>query len=93
MGAVRIGLAALIAVHRDEQTTTGTDRRGGEEVGIPAGSTDVVDKLVVARALAAERDGHLEQALVMLLQLLDPDSTLVFSGLRPRRMPVADRCG
>ncbi len=68
------GLIALIAGHRDDQTTMRTHLRGAEDVWIPAGYC-LANYLFIARGLAAERDGQPEQALAVLLEILDPEST------------------
>jgi DNA-binding CsgD family transcriptional regulator len=75
------GFAACIAVHRDDQTTMSTHLRGAEDVAIPTSHIGGADHLFVARALAAERDGQPEQALALLLEVLDPESTRLFPHL------------
>ena len=64
-----MGIAAYIAVHRDDQTTMRTHLRGAEDVAIPAAQIGLAYLLFVARALAAERDGQPEQALAVLLEV------------------------
>ena len=81
------GLIALIAGHRDDQTTMRTHLRGAEDVWIPAGYC-LANYLFIARGLAAERDGQPEQALAVLLEILDPESTRLF----PQLSHDSDKC-
>jgi len=76
------GLAALIAVHRDDETAMKAHLRTSDEE-IPSGSMHLADNLLVAGALAAERDRQPERALTALLDVLDPGSTRLFSRLSP----------
>jgi DNA-binding CsgD family transcriptional regulator len=82
------GIAAGIAVHRGDEATMSTYLRGAEGVEIPAAHVGMADNLFVARALVAERDGQPEQALVTLLEMLDPES----SGLFPQLSHNPDKC-
>jgi DNA-binding CsgD family transcriptional regulator len=88
VGMNLVGVAALIAVHRDDQSTMRRHLRDAEAAGFPTGYVGVVDNLTVARALAAERDGRPEQALTVLLEILDPESNRLFE--RPSHNP--DQC-
>ena len=56
----RRGLAGLIAVHRDDQKAMDAHLGSGDIAGLPPGTMIMADKLVVARARAAERDGRPE---------------------------------
>lgn len=82
------GIAARIAVHRDDQTTMNMHLRGAEDLTIPTGRVGLTNYLVSASAFSAERDGRPEQALAMLLELLDPESTRQF----PHLSQDPDRC-
>jgi DNA-binding CsgD family transcriptional regulator len=76
------GLGALIAVHRDDRAALGRHRRAVADLDLSAGERrHHAGYLLVARALAAERDGQPEQALAQLLAVLDPTSTREFTDL------------
>ena len=76
------GLAAQIAVHRDDQAAVET-HLGAADIagGLPGKNIIPYDRLFVARALAAERAGQPDRALAILLDLHDPESTLTFSRI------------
>jgi DNA-binding CsgD family transcriptional regulator len=70
---VGFGVEALIAGHRDQRVIAASRLRALDQVPI----TDLIIRsqvawLVLARALAAERDGRPEQALEALAPMLDP---------------------
>lgn len=76
------GLGALIAVHRDDRTTMSEDLRAVQDVQLTAGEMRYhAQFLLVARALAAERDQNPGRALAGLLEVFDPESTLEFPEL------------
>jgi tetratricopeptide (TPR) repeat protein len=74
------GLGALIAVHRDRPHH---DADLPARRGDPGRASSLADNLLVARALAAERDGEPERALAGLIDLADPGSTRQFERLSP----------
>jgi DNA-binding CsgD family transcriptional regulator len=76
------GLAAQVAVHRDDRATADSCLRGVEDVELTDGEVRInVEFLLVARALAAERDANPAEALARLLAAFDPDGTHEFSRL------------
>jgi DNA-binding CsgD family transcriptional regulator/tetratricopeptide (TPR) repeat protein len=75
------GVAALIAVHRDDDTAMRRYLRDAEAGSFPTGYVGAADNLSIARAFAAERDGRPEQALTVLLEVLDPQSNRLFERL------------
>ncbi len=71
---VRHGVAALIAGHRDDRATVEAQLRAVEHRNIFSGSARTNSALLLmARALAAERDGRPSQALALLAHALQPD--------------------
>jgi DNA-binding CsgD family transcriptional regulator len=77
------GLAALIAVHRDDRVAAAGHLRDLDDLpGTTAEMRYHSQRLLIARGLAAERDGQPRQALAHLLAVFDPDST--------RRCPTLD---
>ncbi len=76
------GLAALIALHRDDRAAVLRHLHDAEDVKITAGEMRYyVQYLMTARALTAERDGDSSQALAQLLALFDLESTRRFPEL------------
>lgn len=75
-----IGIGAFIAVHRDDR-----DALAGYldlATDLPADSLRIGDKLLVARALSAERDGDPGRALAELRELFDPANGLPSPDLK-----------
>lgn len=65
-----VGIGAMVALHRDDR-----DALAGyldHAADLPADSLRSADKLLVARALAAEREGAPDKALAALRDLFDP---------------------
>jgi len=76
------GVVAQVAVHRDDQAAVAASLRGVEDVEL--GDTEVrllIEFLLVAWALAAERDAQPAVALTRLMDIFDPDGTREFSRL------------
>lgn len=67
------GVAALIAVRRDDQVQAAAHLDAAEEYAPATGAErESVDFLLVARALAAEQRGETEQALTIFEPILNP---------------------
>jgi DNA-binding CsgD family transcriptional regulator/tetratricopeptide (TPR) repeat protein len=76
------GVAALVAVHRDDRAAADTHLRGVEDLRLSQGEVHMlVEYLLAAWALAAERDGQPAAALTRLLAVFDPEETLQFRWL------------
>jgi DNA-binding CsgD family transcriptional regulator len=76
------GVEALVAVHRDDRAAAGAYLRGAADIQLTDGEIRVeVEYLLVAWALAAERDRDPAQALTRLLAIFDPGGTLKFPRL------------
>ena len=66
-------MAAMIAVHRDDRTAYQEHIRRTDDLAVTEGVvSQYVELFRVARAVAAERDGQPEQALALLLSVVDP---------------------
>jgi DNA-binding CsgD family transcriptional regulator len=77
-----VGVGAQVALHRDDRTAADLCLRDADGVELIDGEVNIlVEFLLVARALAAERDGKPAEALTRLLATFDPDATLEFSQL------------
>jgi len=76
------GLAAVIAGHRDDWATARAHIAAAQDLGIPRGRAGGnanylwSNYLLMARALAAERDGKPEEALAVLAPTIDADYVL-----------------
>jgi DNA-binding CsgD family transcriptional regulator/tetratricopeptide (TPR) repeat protein len=76
------GIAALVAFHRDDREAVDAYLRGVANIQLPDGEIRMeVEFMLVAQALAAERDGNPAEALARLLAIFDPDATLKFPRL------------
>jgi DNA-binding CsgD family transcriptional regulator len=76
------GLRAQVAVHRDDRAAADTCLRGAEDIQLSGREVRIeTEFLLVARALAAERDADPSGALTQLLAIFDPDGTREFSRL------------
>jgi DNA-binding CsgD family transcriptional regulator len=76
------GIRALIAVHRDDRAAADAQLRGVEDLKLANGELRVPAEVVLlARALAAERDGQPARALTRLLATFDPDGSGQFTEL------------
>jgi DNA-binding CsgD family transcriptional regulator len=76
------GVGALVAVHRDDRVAADAYLRDAEDLQPTGGEVRLeVEHLLVAWALAAERDGNPAAALTRLLAIFDPDATLKFPRL------------
>jgi DNA-binding CsgD family transcriptional regulator len=76
------GLTAQVAVHRDDRAVADASLRGAEDVQLS--DTEVrmlMEFLLDAWALAAERDARPEEALTRLVAAFDPDGTGEFPRL------------
>ena len=76
------GVTAQVAVHRDDRAAADASLRGAQAVQL--GDTEVrilVEFLLVAWALAAERDARPAEALTRFLGMFDPDGTGEFPRL------------
>jgi DNA-binding CsgD family transcriptional regulator len=66
-------IGALIAAHRDDRTAYQEHIHRADDLAVAEGhARQYTDLLRLARAVRAERDGHPEQALAMLLSVVDP---------------------
>jgi len=82
------GIGALIAGHRDDQAVAAAHLHATAELATAAGEALYSAQYVLmARALAAERHGHLEQALATLTTMLDPAHA---EEMTERRLWLAD---
>ncbi|MEU4645516.1 AAA family ATPase [Micromonospora sp. NPDC023814] len=78
------GVGALIAVHRDDRPAAEQEFSGIEELTSPANALRLyADLVLVAWALAAEREGQPAQALARLLAAFDPVGDGEFPQLTP----------
>jgi DNA-binding CsgD family transcriptional regulator len=76
------GVAAQVAVHRDDRAAADAYLRGVEDIQLTGGEIRIeVEYLLVAWALAAERDRNPAEALARMLAIFDPDAVLTFSRL------------
>jgi DNA-binding CsgD family transcriptional regulator len=76
------GVMAQVAVHRDDRRAADVHLSGAEDVELTQGEVRILAEfLVVAWALAAERDGNPAQALNRLLSKFDPQGDREFSRL------------
>jgi DNA-binding CsgD family transcriptional regulator len=76
------GAAAQMAVHRDDKAAADVYLRGAEDVELVDSEVRIqVECLLVAWALAAERDANPAEALTRLRSAFDPEGTLEFSRL------------
>ncbi len=76
------GVAAQVAVHRDDLAAAHTYLQGAEHIQLVDSEVRIlVEFLLVAWALAAERDANPAVALDRLLATFDPDGTGAFSRL------------
>jgi DNA-binding CsgD family transcriptional regulator len=76
------GLAALVAVHRDDQAAADVCLRGADDIRLTDAEVPIeIEFLLVAWALAAERDANPAVALTRLLAVFDPDGTREFTRL------------
>jgi DNA-binding CsgD family transcriptional regulator len=72
----RRGVTALIAAYRDDRASAARQFDGAGDLNdVPAQVRYYTERLLVARALATEREGHLELALRRFMQVFDPTST------------------
>ena len=82
------GAAAQVAVHRDDRAAADTFLRGAKDVELVDSEVRIqVECLLVAWALAAERDANPAEALNRLLSAFDPEGTLEFSRLGAASTP------
>ena len=82
------GMTTLIAVYRDDRATVAEQLRDLEDLPLTtAQARYYAERLRIAGALAAERDGQPAQALARLRAIFDPDSTLRFAELTPEQSP------
>ncbi|WP_107074281.1 LuxR family transcriptional regulator [Micromonospora sp. MH33] len=78
------GVRALIAVHRDDLPAAEREFFGVEELTSPGNGLRLyADLLLVAWALAAEREGRSAEALARLLAVFDPEGDREFPQLTP----------
>jgi DNA-binding CsgD family transcriptional regulator len=84
------GIAALVAVHRDEPATVEATLRVADQHTGQA-HVGLAGYAVLARALAAERDGRVQQALAVLTDYLhsEPAVGLDYCGWDAVRLAVA----
>jgi DNA-binding CsgD family transcriptional regulator len=76
------GVAAQVAVHRDDRAAADAYLRGVEDIQPVGAQVRIeVEFLLVAWAFAAERDANPAEALTRLLAIFDPDGTHKFSRL------------
>lgn len=76
------GVAAQVALHRDDRAAADAYLRGAADIKLTEGEVRLeVEFLLVAWALAAERENHPAEALARLLAIFDPDATLEFPRL------------
>jgi DNA-binding CsgD family transcriptional regulator len=76
------GIAAQVAVHRDDREAADAYLRGVEDIPLSDSAVRLeVEFLLVAWALAAERDADPAEALTRLLAIFAPDATLKFPRL------------
>jgi DNA-binding CsgD family transcriptional regulator len=76
------GIVAQVAVHRDDRAAAEIGLRGAEDVRLADGEARLlVEFLLDAWALAAEREGQPGEALARLMAVFDPDGTGEFSRL------------
>ena len=76
------GAAAQVAVHRDDRAAADRYLRGAEDVKLVDTEVRIqIECLLVAWALAAERDANPAEALTRLLAAFDPEGTGEFSRL------------
>jgi DNA-binding CsgD family transcriptional regulator len=76
------GIVAQVAVHRDDRVAAAISLRGAENVELrDVEARLLIEFLLVAWALAAERDARPAEALARLLAIFDPDGTREFSRL------------
>src|SRR5262249_8024630 len=76
------GLAAQVALHRDDRHAVDAPARAveGDELA-DGGARLLVELMVVAWARRAERDRRPDEALARLLAAFDPDGTLEFARM------------
>ena len=76
------GILAQVAVHRDDRATADSYLRGAEHVELVETEVRIlIEFLLNAWALAAERDARPDEALARLLHVFDPDGTREFARL------------
>jgi DNA-binding CsgD family transcriptional regulator len=76
------GVGAQVALHRDDRRAADEYLRDAADAWPAEGDLRIdVEYLLVAWALAAERDGDPAEALTRLLAIFDPDATLKFPRL------------
>jgi DNA-binding CsgD family transcriptional regulator/tetratricopeptide (TPR) repeat protein len=76
------GVGAQVAFHRDDRAAADEYFRGAADIQLPDGEIRLeVEYLLVAWALAAERDADPAEALTRLLAIFDPGATLTFPRL------------
>jgi DNA-binding CsgD family transcriptional regulator len=76
------GVGAQVAFHRDDRTAADEYFRCAAEIQLADGEIRIdIEFLMVAWALAAERDGNPAEALTRLLAIFDPGATLTFPRL------------
>jgi DNA-binding CsgD family transcriptional regulator/tetratricopeptide (TPR) repeat protein len=76
------GVGAQVAFHRDDRAAADEYFRGAAGIQLPDGEIRLeVEYLLVAVALAAERDADPAEALTRLLAIFDPGATLTFPRL------------
>jgi DNA-binding CsgD family transcriptional regulator len=76
------GPVAAIAVHRDDRAAADACLRDAEDAELTDSEVrNLVEHLLVAWAVAAERDANPGKALARLLDTFDPDATLEFPRL------------
>ena len=74
------GIVALIALHRDDQTSLRAQFSDIDELLSMRGDVRAkASRLLVAWALSADRDGHADEVLTRLVAVLDPDSDRSFT--------------
>ncbi|WP_433531814.1 helix-turn-helix transcriptional regulator [Micromonospora sp. CA-263727] len=81
--AMLAGIGALIAVHRGDDALLDRYLAAGTELAVDTAGFS--ENLRAARALIEERDGRPEEALALLLALLDPDGSGTFPNLTSHR--------
>ena len=83
------GVVTLIAVYRDDRATSAEQLRDLEDLPLASRPRRVpAEKLRIAGALAAERDGRPDRALARLRAVFDPGATLRFAELNPEFSPL-----
>jgi DNA-binding CsgD family transcriptional regulator len=76
------GVLAQVAVHRDDRAAADDCLRGAEDIELVDTEVRIMIELLLdAWALAAERDARPAEALTRLLAVFDPDGTHEFSRL------------